>query len=65
MNLKLSGRRAPSCTEHQFRAKNNGEHLNRFRDIIVERLKAEGRQKERIRKILPHTFAFGCLPLGF
>ena len=65
----VSGRRGPRCDKHQFRAKMTVSTLNRLRDIIVEKLKAERRKKERrIRKMafsLPHTFAFSCLPRGF
>ena len=31
----LSGRIAPRCDKHQFCNKNDGDHLNRFRDIVV------------------------------
>ena len=59
----LNGRRAPRCDKHRFRASNDGEHLNRLQDIVVEHsgLNKKERKKERILKMafsLLHTFAF-------
>ena len=66
----LSGCRAPRCDKHQFRAKMTVS-TQTFCEIsllnIVVITKKE-RKKERIRKmtlLLPHTFAFSCLPRSF
>ena len=53
----LSGRRAPRCDKHQFRAK--------MRDIVVEHSGLNKKERKKNTKngtLLPHTFAFSCLP---
>ena len=45
----LSGRRAPRCDKQQFRAENDGEYSNRFRDIVVEHSGLN--KKEQIQKM--------------
>ena len=43
------GRTAPRCDKDQFRYQSDGEYLNRLRDIIVEKLKAERRRKKNTK----------------
>ena len=58
---RLSGRRAPRCGRHQFRAKITVSTCNVFKLSLFER----NEEDLKMALSLPHTFAFSCLPRGF
>ena len=59
----LSGWKAACCDEHQFRAKIKVSTRAVFELSLFDKWSEQRRQKMAL--LLPHTFAFSCLPRGF
>jgi len=64
----LSGRIAPCCDKHQFCDKMTVSTWTIFEILLLNIVVWRKKEERRMRKmavLLPHTFAFSCLPRGF